>query len=469
MNYFFCCISIVFFFTSTIQGTKCEELKEHEDYWKVMQGGVDWDPAKGNALRAACDAENPCYQLQRHDLYWSLPSRGGDHDPARRAYLEEKCNPGAAARRELAAKIDAAKNEIYKHVEWGNQHGRVDSAGRHYDHDPARGRMLLENLRALDPAAATELAPRMLPDPICADLAEHTDYWKKNGILKDGKAYDKDYSGKGQRLLAECRKYSPAFAVVLQNEMLPLGALEEWKEHVDYWTAKGNVDIDPARGDMLYKAARLIDPKQADEIKARAPKNLFEYTGQFLKDLAEFKIPQDFKLKGKISDQIKKIPPLLDATAQAIAKIPDSFITMYTELGVKKFQLRSAIDSIVSGKKVLVDAAKDTNANPLVPQELKDDLTKGFDATAKTLPEIERVLTDLYNVINTLVPSDAPQPNETPEQYKVKIKDAAFARVNQEIQPSVNNALNALNSQYQGLTLSQGLERLATTINEKNL
>jgi len=461
-----------------IHATSCDELKAHEDYWKVMEGGVDLDPAKGNRLRAECDAENPCYQLQRHDLYWS--KKGADLDPARRAYLEEKCTPGAAAARAVAASaaqeaqrnaaaVEAAKNELVKHIDYWTKNGRTDSTGRRYDGDANRGRGLLEDLRKLNPGAAAEFAPRMLPDPICADLAEHTAYWLKNGILKDEKAYDLDYSGKGQRLLTECKKYSPGFAAILEKEMLPLGAVEEYKEHIDYWIEKGEVDLDPAKTDRLYKAAYAVNPQQADAIKARAPKNVFEHTDQFLKDLTEGRIPVAFKLKGKLSDPISKIPPMLDATAKAVQEIPKGFILMYTELGTKKYDLRSAIDGIIAGKKTLDESSKETEANPLVPQDLKDDLMQGFEATAKTLPEIENILSELYSIIDTLVPTTAPQQSESIQQFESTVKNAAITKTNQEIQPFVSAVTESLNRQYEGRNLAQALTVLGNDLNVKNL
>ena len=55
------------------------------------------------------------------------------------------------------------------------------------------------------------------------------------------------------------------------------------------------------------------------------------------------------------------------------------------------------------------------------------------------------------------------------DQFKVKIKDAAFAKTNQEIEPSVKNVLDALNRQYEGWNLAQSLATWAKKLNDINV
>ena len=512
---YLCC---TVFFISALNADWRRDLEEHIQYWRD-HGQRDWrgqpydaDPAKAERLLNGLRAENPAAaaemqpkilpnwwtqfaerntrrnELESHITYWQQNGpqdevgRRYDGDVARGQWLLNRLReiyPEAAAEYaprmlpDPAAlyarqKIAAARAEVQKHIDYWKANGAQDYKGRRYDGDWNRGQALLSELAKLDAAQAQEMASFMLPGPACLALAQHIDYWLKNGVLKDGKAYDKDWN-KSSNLLQQCKAQSPAFAPALEQEMLPPSALEEWKEHVDYWTEKGNVDLDPARGDALYKAAYSINSAQADAIKARAPKNLFEYTGQFLKDIAEGKVPEAFKIKGKISNEINKVPPILDETAQAVFKIPQAFIEMYTELGTKKYDLQSALRGIATGKKSLADASKETQDNALIPQELKEDLLQGFEAAQKALPEIERVLNELYAQIDSLLPGVVPQQGETADQFKVKIKDAAFAKTNQEIEPSVKNVLDALNRQYEGWNLAQSLATWAKKLNDINV
>lgn len=233
-------------------------------------------------------------ELGKHVLYWQekgeIDEKGQryDGDYERGQFLLNKMrqeNPAMATQLEPYMLPDVARLharlDVLTHIRYWSEKGRTDAQGRHYDGDPARARMLLENLRKLDPAAADELAQKMLPDPICADLAEHNEYWRTHGGV------DRDTSGKGQRLLNECRKYSPAFAPILEKEMMPVASAEfapkiaaaraELDKHIDYWSKNGRKDPtgrrydgDPARWRMLLENLRNLDPAAAAEYQPRA-------------------------------------------------------------------------------------------------------------------------------------------------------------------------------------------------------
>lgn len=233
-------------------------------------------------------------ELAKHIAYWNqkgeIDEKGQryDGDASRGRFLLEelrKTNPAGAAELEKYMLPDVAikhaRLDLLTHIKYWSEKGRVDARGRHYDGDANRGRMLLENLKKLDPAAAAELEPKMLPDPICADLVEHNEYWRARG----GK--DRDTSGKGQRLLAECKKYSPAFAQIVEKEMLPVEqdvfapkiaqAKKDLDDHISYWTKNGYTDKAgrhydgdvTGRGRMLLENLRVLDPAAAAEYAAK--------------------------------------------------------------------------------------------------------------------------------------------------------------------------------------------------------
>lgn len=359
------------------------------------------------------------------------------------------------------------ETDLRTHIAYWQKNGAVDAQGRRYDGNWNRGQWLLEGLRKEKPAIAAQLQPQMLPGSECFELAKHNDYWRKHGLRKDGNYYDGDWN-RGKDLLKKCSAQSPAMAITLESEMLEPSALQDWKEHVDYWDQRG-VDLDPLRGKILYDLAKSIDPVKADEIAARAPQNLFKHTEQFIADITQGKMPEAFKLKGKLSDKIKPIPEQLDKAQAEIAKIPDGFVMMYTELCSKKLMINTAIKDIESGQKPLAEASQKVESNILVPVKLKKDLLEGLDTAQKTLPEIERILKTFYKQLDQMLPGVTLQAGDTEEQFTQKVKDRAQEYVAQDVGVFVDAVIESLSREYKGVTLSQSLAEWANALSNANL